>query len=140
MKAPGPPAGVVVRRAFVTASLSLLIARLEGGRGPRGVLVGRARTGERCDPLARSGRGSGAGRGGGPEFGGASGGEDALAGDLAVVGERGERVVELGGGGVAVGQVAELGAGQPVGERVGERGVDLVSERVAGSPLQRPAG
>jgi hypothetical protein len=39
MKAPGPQ-GPCVRRAFVTASLSLLIARHEGGRGPRGVPVG----------------------------------------------------------------------------------------------------
>ena len=43
--------------------------------------------------------------GGGPELGGAPVGEDAAAGDLAVVGERGERPVELGGGGVAVQQV-----------------------------------
>jgi hypothetical protein len=54
------------------------------------------------------------------------------------VGERGERLVELGGGGVAVQQVAQLGAGQSVGELVGERGVDLVGERVAAGALQRP--
>ena len=83
---------------------------------------------------------SGAGCCGGPELGGASGGEDALAGDLAVVGERGEGSVELGRGGVAVQQVAQLGAGQPAGQLVGERGVDLVGERVAGGPLKRPAG
>ena len=58
-----------------------------------------------------------------------------MAGDLAVVGERGERLVERGGGGVAVQQVAQLGPGQPVGECVGQRGVDLVSERVAGGAL-----
>ena len=37
-------------------------------------------------------------------------------------------------------QIAELGAGQPAGERVGQRGVDLVGERVAGGALQRPDG
>ena len=78
--------------------------------------------------------------GGGPELGWSPVGEDAVAGDLAVVGERGERLVELRGGGVAVGQVAELGAGQPVGECVFERGVDLVGERVAGGGLERPGG
>jgi hypothetical protein len=60
-----------------------------------------------------------------------------LAGDLAVVGERGECLVELGGGGVAVQQVSELGAGQSARQPVGERGLDLVGERVAASPLQR---
>ena len=79
---------MVVRRAFVTASLSLLIARHDGGRGREACWWASA-DGERCDPLARSGSGSGAGRGG-PELGGAPSGEDALAGDLAVVGERGE--------------------------------------------------
>ncbi|MCA1677602.1 MAG: hypothetical protein LC777_00965 [Actinobacteria bacterium] len=77
---------------------------------------------------------------GGPELGGAAGGEDALAGDLAVVGERGERLVELGGGRVAVQQVAQLGAGQPVGQRVAERGVDVLGEWVACGALQRPGG
>ena len=136
----GAGGGVVVRRAFVTASLSLLIARHEGWSGSARRAGGRARVGERCDPLARSGRRSGAGCCGGPELGGASEGKDALAGDVAVVGERGEGLVELGCGGVAVQQVAQLGAGQPVGECVGQRGVDLVSERVAGGPLKRPAG
>ena len=78
--------------------------------------------------------------GGDPELGWTPVGEDAAAGDLAVVGERGERLVKLCGGGVAVQQVAELGAGQPVGECVFERGVDLVGERVAGGALQRPGG
>ena len=36
----GGHGGVVARRAFVTASLSLVIARHELGRSPRGVLVG----------------------------------------------------------------------------------------------------
>src|SRR5439155_2925604 len=76
--------------------------------------------------------------GGGPELGGAASGEDALAGDLAGVGELGERLVELGGGGVAVQQVAQLGSGQPVGQRVGERSVDLSGERIAGAALQCP--
>ena len=52
---------VVVRRAFVTASLSLLIARHEGGGGTRDAVAARALLGERCDPLARGGGGSGAG-------------------------------------------------------------------------------
>ena len=85
--------------------------------------------------ICATGRRSG---GGGPELGGAPGGKDAAAGDLGVVGERGEGVVELEGGGVAVQQVAQLGAGQPAGGRVGERGMDLVGERVAGGALQRP--
>src|SRR5208283_2572986 len=58
-----------------TASLSLLIARQAGGRRSWGALADASRSGERCDPLARSGRGSGAGRGGGPEFGGAAAGK-----------------------------------------------------------------
>ena len=63
-----------------------------------------------------------------------------MAGDLAVVGEQVECLVELAGGGVAVQQIAELGAGQPTGERVGQRGVDLVGRRVAGGALQPPDG
>jgi hypothetical protein len=51
----------LVRRAFVTASLSLLIARHGGGGGSREGVVPRAWSGERCDPLARSCWGSGAG-------------------------------------------------------------------------------
>jgi hypothetical protein len=48
-----------VRRAFVTASLPLLIARhgvVEVREMPG---VGSSAAGERCDPLARSGRGPG---------------------------------------------------------------------------------
>ena len=75
--------------------------------------------------------------GGGPELGGAAVGEDALAGGFAVVSERGERAVELGGRRVAVKEIAQLGAGEPVG-RVSERAVDLLSERVAGGALERP--
>ena len=53
--------------------------------------MGRARTGERCDPLARSGGGSGAGSPAAVQSSaGRPAGEDALADDLAVVGERGE--------------------------------------------------
>src|SRR5947209_10168873 len=48
---------VVVRRVFVTASLSLLIARHEVWSRPVWRAGGRARAGERCDPLARSGSG-----------------------------------------------------------------------------------
>ncbi len=142
MKAPGPGGRGCASRVCDRFAVAV-------DRSPRGRGRGAARRaggasggwGERCDPLARSRRGSGAGCwGGGPELGGASGGEDALAGDLAIVGERGEGLVELAGGGVAVQQVAELGAGQPAGERVGERRADLVGERVAGGPLQRPCG
>ena len=56
-----------------------------------------------------------------------------MAGDLAVVGECGEGLVELVGGGVVVQQVSELAAGQSVGVRVAQRGVDLFGERVAGA-------
>ena len=41
--------------------------------------------------------------------------------------------------GVAVEEVAELGAGEAVGV-CGERGVDLFGERVAGGALERPGG
>ena len=51
----------VGRRAFVTASLSLLIARHEGGGGMRDGVAARPSLGERCDPLARGCGGSGAG-------------------------------------------------------------------------------
>jgi hypothetical protein len=103
------------------------------------VLVGERGRASDATHSRVAGGGSGAG-GRGPELGGASGGEDAAAGDLAVVGERGECLVELGGGGVAVQQIAELGAGQPARERVGQRAVDLVGERVTGGALQRPDG
>jgi hypothetical protein len=64
-----------VRRAFVTASLPLVIARHERGEGTRDLFVVRALSGERCDPLARSGSGSG-GETGVPAFGGATAGGD----------------------------------------------------------------
>jgi hypothetical protein len=100
-----------------TASLSLVIARhvlvagvreacrlVEGGRG------------ERCDPLARSGSGSGVGcRRGGPEFGGAAAGEGALPLSAAGGGERGECLLDAVGGEVALAEVADLGAGESVG-------------------------
>jgi hypothetical protein len=63
-----------------------------------------------------------------------------LAGDFGVVGECGEGLVELLGGGVAVQQVAQLGAGEAVGQGVCERGVDVSRERVAGAALERPGG
>jgi hypothetical protein len=102
MKPPGGRGVVVVRRVFVTASLSLLIARHEVVEAPRGVLQVEGGASDATHSRVAGG-GSGAGCcGGGPEFGGASGGEDALAGDLAVGGEQVECLVELGGGGVAV--------------------------------------
>ena len=106
MKAPGP--GACGRASRVCDRFAFaVIARHERGRGPRGVLAGEGAWGERCDAHSRVAVAvSGAGCCGGPELGGASGGEDALAGDLAVVGECGEGLVELGGGGVAVQQVA----------------------------------
>lgn len=76
---------------------------------------------------------------GGPELGWAAGGEDALAGGLAVVGEGGEGLLDAGAGVVAVEEVAELGSGQAVGG-VGQGGVDLVGERVAGRVVERPGG
>ena len=54
-------------------------------------------------------------------------------------GEVGERLVDAAGGQVAVQEVAELGAGQPVG-CLEERGVDVFGERVAGVGLERPGG
>ena len=78
--------------------------------------MGRAWTGERCDPLARSGSGSGAGCWrGGPELGGAAAGEGAL------LAERGRRrravecLLDAVGGEVALAEIADLGAGEPVG-------------------------
>jgi len=50
----GARGDVVVRRAFVTASLSLLIARHDGLAWLARGAVGRGDgQGERCDPLAR---------------------------------------------------------------------------------------
>jgi hypothetical protein len=75
----------------------------------------RASAGERCDPLARSGRGSGAGRGGGPVFGGAAAGVGAVLVGAAGGGERVECLLDAVGGEVALAEVADLGAGEPVG-------------------------
>ena len=54
-------------------------------------------------------------------------------------GERVEGSLDAFGGEVAVQQVAELGAGQPVGG-AGECGVDLFGERVAAGVAHRPGG
>ena len=54
-------------------------------------------------------------------------------------GEAGECLLDALGGEVALAEVAELGAGEPVGER-GQRGVDLFGERVAGGLAERPGG
>ena len=98
---------VVVRRAFVTAALSLRIARRMRGSARGACWVGaQGVSGERCDPLTRSGCGSGAWCcGSGPELGWAAGGEHALACDLVLSSERGECLVKLDSARVAVGQV-----------------------------------
>jgi hypothetical protein len=62
-----------------------------------------------------------------------------LPGCFAGGGEVGQRLLDASGRGVAVQEVAELGAGQPV-RGSGQGGVDLVGERVAGGGLQRPGG
>ena len=99
-----------------TASLSLVIARHGRWSGFAGRAGGRARTGGRCDPLARGGSGSGAGcRGGGPGFGGAAAGEGALPLGAAGSGERGECLLDAVGGEVALAEIADLGAGESVG-------------------------
>jgi hypothetical protein len=96
--------------------------------------------GERCDPLARSGRGSGAGRWrGGPELGGAAAGEGAVLLGAACGGERVECLLDAVGGEVALAEVSDLGAGESVG-CAGERGVDVLGERVAGRLSERPGG
>ena len=113
-------AGRVGARVVVRHALRPLRSRCDrsprGGRGSRGVLVGRGWTGERCDPLARSGRGSGAGCGrGGPELGGAAAGERALLAGAAGSDERRECLLDAVGGEVALAEVADLGAGESVG-------------------------
>ena len=63
-----------------------------------------------------AGGGSGAGRWcGGPEFGGAAAGEGALLAGAAGGDERGECLLDAVGGEVALAEVADLGAGEPVG-------------------------
>ena len=86
-------------------------------RGVREACWGvRALPGERCDPLARGCGGSGAGRWcGGPELGGAAGGEGSLPLGTAGGGERVEGLLDAVGGLVALAEVADLGAGEPVG-------------------------
>jgi hypothetical protein len=68
-----------------------------------------------------------------------AGGVDFLRLGSAGGGEGIERSHELPGGEVAVQEMADLGAGQPVGG-ADERGVDLLGERVAGCLVQRPSG
>ena len=74
---------------------------------------------------------------GGPDLGGAPGGRGLVPGGSAGAVERVECLLDAFGGEVAVQQVAELGAGQPVWG-AGERGVDLFGERVAGGLADRP--
>ena len=107
----------------------------------------RAWSGERCDPLARSGSGPAAGHrrglwtegpgwrgrraGGGPELRGASAGRDLGGGDAAGGVQGVEGVVDLAGGLVVVEGLVDLAAGQPA--RMGsEGGVDLLGEWIAG--------
>jgi hypothetical protein len=112
----GPGERAVVRRALETASLSLLIARHGGGGGMQDAVAARAWLGERCDPLARGCGGSGAGcRRGGPELGGAAAGERSLLLGAAGGGERVECLLDAVGGEVALAEVADLGACEPVG-------------------------
>jgi hypothetical protein len=116
MKAAGSGGVWLCVARFVTASLSLVIARRERGRGFARRAGGRAWAGERCDPLARSGRGSGAGcRRGGPELGGAAAGEGASLAGAAGSDESVECLFDAVGGEVALAEVADLGAGEPVG-------------------------
>src|SRR5271165_1213987 len=122
-----------------TASLSLVIARHEGGGEMRDAVAARASLGERCDPLARGCGGSGAGRGGAPELGGAPAGEGLLLAGAAGGGERVECLLDALSGEVALAEIADLGAGQAVG-CARERGVDLLGERVAGRLSERPGG
>jgi hypothetical protein len=139
MKAPGPRGLVVVRRAFVTASLSLLIAR-------NGVVEAReacwwASAGGRAMRPTRAWRVVVQARAAAVQ---SSAGRPAVRTRLLVIlpslASAVCAVVELGGGGVAVQQIAELGAGQSVGEGVAQGGVDLVGERVGAGAFQRPDG
>src|SRR5436305_2243992 len=123
--------------------------------GSRGVLVALAWSGERCDPLARSGSGSGRGSprrcgtrvpagggrraGGGRELGGSAAGGDLRGGDTAGGVQGVEGMIDLAGGLVVVEGLADLAAGQSAGMRA-EGGVDLFGERIAGRAGQRPGG
>ena len=106
-------------------------------RGVREACWGvRALPGERCDPLARGWGGSGAGRWcGGPELGGAAGGEGSLPLGTAGGGERVEGLLDAVGGLVALAEVADLGAGEPVGERASAAWMCSAS----GSPVVCPS-
>jgi|SRR5450631_2060415 hypothetical protein len=114
----GPgPGGRGGASRVVTASLSLLIAR--HGRRPgvreacRVVEAGRASDSTHSRVAVA---GSGAGwRRGGPEFGGAAGGEGALLAGSAGSGERVEGLLDAVGGEVALAEIADLCAGEPVG-------------------------
>jgi hypothetical protein len=103
-------------------------------------VAARARVGERCDPLARGRGGSGAGcLRGGPELGGAAAGGGALLLGEAGGGERVECLLDALGGEVALAEVADLGARQPVGRSL-QGGMDVFGERVAGRLSERPCG
>ena len=108
--------GAVVRRALRPLRFSLVIARHRGwSRFARSCLgVGVVGASDATHSRVAAG-GSGAGRGGGPELGGATAGEGALLLSAAGGGECGECVLDAFGGEVALAEVADLGAGQPVG-------------------------
>ena len=88
--------------------------------------------------VAVAGHGAAALRaGGGPELGGAAGGEDAWLVILPSWASAASAWSSWPVGGCGAAGRADLGAGQPVGERVGERGVDLVGR--AGRRSRAPA-
>jgi hypothetical protein len=72
-------------------------------------------------------------------FGGAAAGESPLLPGAAGGDERVECLFDAVGGLVALAEIADLGAGESVGW-AGERGVDLLGERVAGGLAERPGG
>ena len=109
-----PGAGPVVRRSGA--------AQVQWEEGWVGASVGARRLGA-----------------GGPQLGGSAGGVDFLRLGSAGGGKGIERSRELLGGEVAMQEMTDLGAGQPVGG-ADERGVDLLGERVAGCLVERPCG
>ena len=100
-----------------TASLSLLIARHEGVTGVREEVSSPGR-GWASDAthsrVAAVGSGDGCSRGG-PELGRAAAGDGALLLGAAGGSEDSERLFDALGGEVALAEVADLGAGEPVG-------------------------
>jgi hypothetical protein len=108
--------------------------------GPDGPLLTAAASGAFWQRSPGGGAWSADRRGcGGPGLGGASGGAGLLPGCSAGAGEGVECLLDAFDGVVALQQVTDLGAGEPVG-RPGERGVDLLGERVAAAVVDRPGG